>query len=99
MSPEQKVQNKIEKYLKDLQKEGKPLFFEKRQAGGWNYKKGLPDLYIVYNGKHIEIEIKAENGKPSEMQLMWQRRFKEQFNIDRFIVSSVDEVKNILNNV
>ena len=57
-TPEQKGQNTIEANLKKFQKQGEPLFFEKRQAGGWNYKKGMPDLYVVYKGIHYEFEIK-----------------------------------------
>lgn len=55
-------------FLKKLKEEGKPIFYERRQAGGFSYKKGIPDLYCVYYGYHIEIEVKAENGELSVMQ-------------------------------
>lgn len=95
-TPEQKVQNKIERYLKSLQKQGVPLFFEKRQAGGFTYRKGLPDMYIVLYGKHIEIEIKAKDGKISTMQEMWQRRFKEVYKIPCCVVDDEKEVEKII---
>lgn len=95
-TPEQKTQNDIERHLKDLQKKGFPIFFEKRQAGGYTYKKGMPDMYIVYNGKHMEIEIKKVGGKPSPLQLAWQRKLKTLYNIDSYIVSSWDEVEYVL---
>lgn len=99
MTPEGKVKEDILKYFKNLQNQGIPLFYERRQAGGFSYKKGLPDIYFVYNGKHIELELKAKGGKPSGMQLMWQRKFKELYNIDDYIVESVDEVRQIIENL
>ena len=54
MTPEKKVQNEIIKYLKS-----KDVFFERRQAGGFSYKKGIPDLYAVIDGMHIEIEVRT----------------------------------------
>lgn len=88
---EQSVQSKIERYLKDNN-----IFFEKRQAGGFQYRKGIPDLYFVFNQEHIEIEIKDPNGSPSPMQLAWQRKFKELYNIDAYIVDSVEDVMKII---
>ena len=43
-------------------------YWEKRWGGGVYTKKGLPDLHIVVNGINIDAEIKAPNGKPSELQ-------------------------------
>ena len=88
---EQSVQNKIEKYLKENN-----IFFEKRQAGGFNYRKGIPDLYFVYNREHIELELKDPHGSPSPMQLAWQRKFKELYGIDSYIVDSVEDVIKII---
>ena len=69
MTPEKRVQNKIINYLKELKEKGELIFFERRQAGGFSYKKGIPDLYMVYEGLHIEIEVKKEkNGELSTMQ-------------------------------
>lgn len=68
MTPEKRVQNSIINYLKELQARGEHLFFERRQACGGNYKAGIPDLYIVYEHIHIEVEVKAPNGRLSVMQ-------------------------------
>ena len=68
MTPEKKVQNSIINFLRKLKDDGKPIFYERRQAGGFSYKKGIPDLSCVYYGYHIEIEVKAENGELSVMQ-------------------------------
>lgn len=99
ITPENKVKNAIIKYFKTLQDKGLPLFYERRQSGGFSYKKGLPDMYFVYKGVHVELELKAENGSPSSMQLMWQRKFRELYHIEDYIVSSVDEVKEIIKKI
>lgn len=72
MTPEKVVQNSIIKYFNNLIKENHPLMFERRQAGGLSYKKGTADLWAVYNGRHIEIEIKKLNGKRTPMQEKWE---------------------------
>ena len=43
-------------------------YYEKRWGGGVYTKKGLPDLHIVVNGINIDAELKAPNGKASELQ-------------------------------
>lgn len=42
--------------------------WEKRWGGGKYTKAGLPDMHIVVNGISIEAELKAPNGRPSELQ-------------------------------
>lgn len=42
-------------------------YYEKRWGGGYS-KKGLPDMHIVVNGVNIDAELKASNGRPSELQ-------------------------------
>ena len=44
-------------------------YHEKRWGGGIYTKKGLPDLHIVVNGINVDVEVKAPNGKPSELQM------------------------------
>ena len=43
-------------------------YWVKRWGGGIYQKKGLPDMQIVVKGRCIEVELKARNGKPSEIQ-------------------------------
>lgn len=43
-------------------------YWEKRWGGGKYTKAGLPDMHIVVNGVSIEVELKAPNGRPSELQ-------------------------------
>lgn len=89
MTPEARVQSKICSYLTSLQEKNLPLYWERRQAGGFNYKKGIPDLYVVFNGRHIEIETKAKNGKLSTMQEKWQTKCKK-LNITYFCVNNYE---------
>ena len=43
-------------------------YYEKRWGGGRYVKSGLPDMRIVVNGIALEVELKAPNGTPSELQ-------------------------------
>ena len=44
-------------------------YWEKRWGGGKYIKAGMPDMHIVVNGVSIEVELKAPNGRPSELQI------------------------------
>lgn len=43
-------------------------YWEKRWGGGKYVKAGMPDMHIVVNGISIEVELKAPNGRVSELQ-------------------------------
>ena len=72
MTPEGKVKEKIVKFLDSIPN----LVRESRQAGGWNYKKGRPDFWFLYNGTHYEVEVKAPGGHPSALQLINEAKYK-----------------------
>lgn len=64
-TPEDYVKDDIENYLDTLDN----CWRDTRQAGGFSYKKGLPDIYGCYYGYHFEIEVKKEEGgKTSPLQ-------------------------------
>ena len=42
-------------------------YYEKRWGGGYS-KKGLPDMHISVNFINVEVELKASNGVPSDLQ-------------------------------
>lgn len=75
-TPEKIVQDDIIDYIKELKKLNHPIDFERRQAGGFNYKKGKPDLFIIYNGIHIELEVKAPGGKQTPLQIKFEKKCK-----------------------
>jgi hypothetical protein len=43
-------------------------YWEKRWGGGKYIKGGMPNMHIVVRGVSLEVELKAHNGKPSELQ-------------------------------
>lgn len=92
MTPEKKIQNEIINYFKEY----KNIYVERRQAMGIAYRKGSADIFVVIEGFHIEIEIKAENGEPSSLQLKWEDRCKNLWHIPYFRVKSLKEIKEIM---
>ena len=76
---EKLFENKIKRYLqsKGIYPLGTPKekmtvkatgYYEKRWGGGIYTKSGAPDLHIAVNGFNIDAEIKAPNGKVSDLQ-------------------------------
>lgn len=77
--PEKSFEEKLKKWLESegIYALGTPKqdmitepcgYWEKRWGGGKYTKAGLPDMHIVVNGISIEAELKAPNGRPSELQ-------------------------------
>lgn len=56
-------ENKIKRFLKD-----NDCYFVKYWGGGYFTESGIPDLLVCCNGYFLGLEIKAENGKSSELQ-------------------------------
>lgn len=79
MAEEKTFENKIKRYLESVgvyalgtDYRNKPVpavgYYEKRWGGGMFTKAGLPDMHICIHGHSIELEIKAERGRLSEIQ-------------------------------
>lgn len=64
MAGEKLFENKIKEFLTTLPK----TWFFKYWAGPYS-KAGIPDIIACVNGKFVAIEVKAENGKPSALQV------------------------------
>ena len=62
-TPEGKFQEQVIKYLKSL-----PNCWYVKIWGGGFMKSGIPDILGVINGRFIALELKAPNGRPSELQ-------------------------------
>lgn len=92
MAAEKNFENKIKKYIEE---EGgwQVKFFANRMT-----KNGIPDLLCCLGGYFIGIEVKAQNGRPSELQLYNCRKIREAGGF-AFIVypSGFDRLKTILN--
>lgn len=75
-TPEAKVTNECMAYLKELKDRGVPIEWEHRSGtGGFAYKKGIPDMFIIIGPYHIEAELKCIDGHLSTMQVKWKNRF------------------------
>lgn len=64
MALEKLFENKIKKYLKE-----KGCYEVKYHGNGYS-TNGTPDILACVNGYFLAIEVKAPEGKPSELQLV-----------------------------
>lgn len=94
MAGEKNFENKIKKFLKD-----RGCWYVKYFANR-NTRAGVPDILACVNGHFVAIEVKAENGKPTELQKWNVEQIKNSGGIalilypadwDRF-VAIIDEV-------
>lgn len=78
MAAEKNFENRLKRWLESIgvyplgtekQKMIVPAigYYEKRWGGGYS-KAGLPDMHIVVNGVNVDVELKASNGRASELQ-------------------------------
>ena len=63
MASEKVFENKIKAYLKSI-----GAYFIKTHGDRFS-KIGTPDIIACVNGYFVAVEVKAENGKPSQLQL------------------------------
>ena len=63
MAQEKNYENKVKDYLKSI-----GSYFIKTHGDRFS-KSGTPDIVACVNGHFVAAEVKAENGKPSELQL------------------------------
>ena len=85
MTPETAIKKQIKDYL-DVKKIW--YFYIVQGLGAY---KGIPDLFVVYEGKTYALEIKTEKGRLSEHQ----ERFKEHYESNGgtyLVVRSIDDL-------
>lgn len=79
MAAEKSFEEKLKKWLESegIYRLGTPVqdmvaepcgYWEKRWGSKYS-GAGWPDMHIVLNGISIEVELKAPNGRPSELQI------------------------------
>lgn len=68
---EKAFENKIKEWLKEHNCYNVKFF-----ANGYT-KRGVPDILTCVNGWFIGIEVKADAGKPSELQLYNVKKIRE----------------------
>lgn len=72
MAAEKNFENKIKAFLKE-----QGVWQIKYWAGSQFTKSGIPDILSCVNGYFVAIEVKAPNGKPSELQLYTIKKIRE----------------------
>lgn len=74
-------------------------YYEKRWGSKFT-KAGLPDLSISVNGHTVEVELKADNGKPSELQKFMIKQIREAGTFAIILYpKDFEEFKNFLKDV
>lgn len=71
MAAEKNFENKVKAFLKE-----QGCWFLKTWSNGVQ-RSGVPDLLVCCNGYFMGIELKAPNGKPSELQLWNVQKIRE----------------------
>ncbi len=64
MAEEKNFEIRVKKFLKEQE-----AWFIKYWGGAAFTKSGVPDILACVNGRFLGIELKASNGKASELQL------------------------------
>ena len=64
MASEKTFENNVKKFLDE-----QGCWFVKYWGGGEFTKAGIPDILCCCNGWFLGIEVKAQNGKPSALQI------------------------------
>lgn len=72
MAEEKNFENRVKKFLKE-----QGCYFVKYWGGGRFTQDGVPDLLICCEGYFIAVELKATNGRPSELQLVKLRQITD----------------------
>lgn len=71
MAAEKQFENKIKAYLRT-----RDAYFVKFFANAFT-RSGVPDILACVNGHFVGIEVKAKDGRPSELQLHNIRKIRE----------------------
>lgn len=71
IAQEKTFENKVKKFLDE-----QGAWYVKFFANSFT-KTGVPDILACVNGYFVGIEIKAQNGKPSELQLHNIRKIRQ----------------------
>jgi hypothetical protein len=72
MAAEKNFENRLKTFL-----ESEGCWFVKFFANAYT-KSGIPDLLVCCNGYFVAVEVKAPNGKPSELQKMNIRKINKE---------------------
>lgn len=92
MGPEKTFENKIKKFIEE-QGGWQVKFFANRMT-----KEGIPDILACVNGYFLGLEVKAQKGKPSELQIWHCNKIRKAGGF-AFVVypSGFDALKEFIN--
>lgn len=94
MAQEKVFENKIKDWLKKQN-----CYHVKFFANSFT-KTGVPDILACVNGHFVGIEVKAQNGKPSELQYYNIRKIRESGGLAYIVYpSGWEEFKQILKGI
>ena len=94
MAQEKTFENKIKKMLAD-----NDCYFVKFFANRMT-KVGVPDILASVNGYFVGIEVKAQNGRPSELQLYNVQKIRESGGFACVVYpSGYDQLKSFIDGV
>lgn len=71
IAQEKTFENKVKKFL-----ESQGAWYVKYFANSFT-KSGIPDILACVNGYFVGVEVKAQGGKPSELQLYNVKKIRE----------------------
>lgn len=107
MAEEKRLENKLKTYLKSVgvyplgtpsdKMQVPPVgYYEKRWGGGFG-KAGLPDMHICVKGHSIEVELKATNGRLSELQRVMLAQINRSHG-EAYVIypSEFDNIKQVI---
>ena len=94
MAQEKNFENRLKKFLED---EG--CWFVKFFANAFT-KTGVPDLLVCCNGYFVAVEVKAQNGRPSELQKWNIKKINESCGIGIVLYpDQFDDFKNLIHSL
>ena len=89
------LESKIQKDILAFLRRNRVYHFRFQAQSNLN---GLPDIICLYKGFFLGLELKKENGKPTELQLKKINSINENGGIGR-IIRSVEEVEDLLREI
>ena len=97
MASEKIFENKIKKHLEE-----RGCYYVKFFANSYT-KIGVPDILASVNGRFVAIEVKAKNGRPSELQKLNRKQIRDSGGISIILYPSQFEdfkllIDDLLNN-
>lgn len=94
MTPEGRITAQILRYLRDLRKRGRKVWWVKIH-GAPSQRAGIPDLLLLDGGRWLFVEIKAPKKEPTPLQAHTMNLIRR-CGGETHVVRSLDEFKEIL---